>query len=250
MSLATNLAHRARLVRVALTRRFIYTDIIDMAREYGAGITDVCGDLEPFALVGKITGRQEGVLQFPDFDLTAFNRETEAYTAGWSSEPSVSEFLGRLVAARRACTVIELGCFTGWSTIHMAHALKQTGAGKIHYLDYDSRFLAHATESLRRLGLDAWGEPLQGMSNDPAVLARLPTEADVVFIDTSHDYLPTLEEIALYGRRLTPNGCLVLHDSLSAPGVRRAVYESRERFHIHTFATERSNGLTVMFPRS
>jgi predicted O-methyltransferase YrrM len=245
-----NLTDRIRLIRTALTRRFIYTDVVEMAREYGAGITDVCGDLEPFALLQRINGASERPLDFPDFDLAAFNRATESYTAGWSSEPTVSQFLGRLVFAKRAQVVIELGCFTGWSTIHMAYALKQAGAGRIHYLDYEQRFLDHASASLRHLGLEAQGEPLRGMSNDPAVVSRLPAVADIVFIDTSHDYRPTLEEIDLYGKRLAPGGCLVLHDSLSAPGVRRAVFERRDRFHVHTFATERSNGLTVMFPRS
>ena len=52
-----------------------------------------------------------------------------------------------------------------------------------------------------------------------------------------------------FGARLRPRGCLVLHDSLSAPGVRRAVFERRDRFRVATFATERSNGLTILWPR-
>ncbi len=250
MSLQSNLSTRLRLLRIALTKRFVYGDLAAIMRDHGMSITDVCGDTEPFSLLAKLSPDRQPLLEFPAFDPAPFNRTDAAYTDGWSSEPSVSQFLGRLVHAKRARTVIELGCFTGWSTVHMAHALRQTGSGHIHYLDYDQRFLDQTAGNLRRLGLADLATPLQGMSTSPEVLRRLPAEADVVFIDTSHEYQPTLEEIALYRARLAPGGCLVLHDSLSAPGVRRAVRESLDRFHVHTFATERSNGLTVLLPRA
>ncbi len=245
----SNISARLRLLRTALMRRFIYTDIVAMAEQYGLSIRDVCADVEPFEFAALATGSP---LSGPDFsvlreaDFTA----ADAYAAGWSSEPSVGRFLGRLAAARRAAVVIELGCFVGWSTAHIALALaKSNPAGRVHYLDYDRRYLDTAGANLRRLGLEAQGQPHQGMSTDPAVQSALPAKADIVFIDTSHDYECTLQEIDHYGARLNPGGCLVLHDSLSASGVRRAVYERKDRFRVATFATERSNGITVLWPQ-
>lgn len=249
MSVLSNLSTRFRLIRAALTRRFVYDDVLAIARDYGIRITDVYGDTDPFSLMVRVSGDVNALPIFPAFDPATFQCPDTGYTEGWASEPSVSQFLGRLIHAKRAQKVIELGCFTGWSTVHMAYALSQSGSGRIYYLDREPRFLARATDNLLRHGLAQWGEPVEGMADSPAVLSRLPASIDIVFIDTSHDYRPTLQEIDLYGRRLVRGGCLVLHDSISAPGVRRAVLENRERYWVHTFATERSNGLTVMFPR-
>lgn len=244
-----NLTDRLRLLRAALTRRFIYTDIVTMAEQYGLSIRDVCADVEPFELVALAAGVAPAG---PDFsalreaDFTA----TEEFAAGWSSEPTVGRFLGRLTAAGRRAVIIELGCFVGWSTAHIATALAaHVPQGRVHYLDYDPRYLAAATANLRRLGLEGLGVPHLGMSTDVQVQQALPARADLVFIDTSHDYQCTRQEIDHYGARLNPGGCLVLHDSLSASGVRRAVYERKSAFRVATFATERSNGITVLWPK-
>ncbi len=247
--LGANLRPRLQLIRTALLRRFIYPDIVAMAREYGISINDVCADVEPFELAALAAGT---LLPGPDFSVLRESEftDTEAYTEGWSSEPSVGRFLGRLAAARQGAVIVELGCFVGWTTAHLALALaRQVPAGRLHYLDNEPRFLEAATANLRRLGLDGLGVPYLGMSTDPRVQQRLPAQADIVFIDTSHSYVDTLVEIDHFGARLRPRGCLVLHDSLSAPGVRRAVFERRDRFRVATFATERSNGLTILWPR-
>jgi len=245
----SSLPDRLRLLRTALTRRFIYTDVASMAERYGLSIRDVCGDIEPFEFVALASGRApEG----PDFSVLREEHFTasEAYAAGWSSEPTVGRFLGRLAAARKDPVVIELGCFVGWSTAHIALALAAGGSqGRVHYLDYSANYLAAATANLQRLGLGGFGVPYHGMSTDPVIQQALPAKADIVFIDTSHDYKFTLVEIAHFGARLNPGGCLVLHDSLSASGVRRAIHQSRNDFRVATFATERSNGLSVLWPK-
>lgn len=244
----SNLSERLRLLRTAFTRRFIYTDIVAMAEQYGLSIRDVCADVEPFELAALAAGTaQPG----PDFSalLEAEFTAAEDYAAGWSSEPTVGRFLGRLTAAGRRAVVIELGCFVGWSTAHIATALAAgVPGGRVHYLDYNPRYLAAATANLLRLGLAGQGVPHLGLSTDPEIQRALPAKADLVFIDTSHDYDCTLQEIDHYGGRLNPGGCLVLHDSLSASGVRRAVYERKGRFRVATFATERSNGITILWP--
>lgn len=245
----SNLSDRLRLLRTALTRRFIYHDVVAMAERYGLSIRDVCADVEPFELAALAAGT---VPAGPDFSVLREAEFTAAedYTTGWSSEPTVGRFLGRLVAARQGAVVIELGCFVGWTTAHIALALaRNVPHGRVHYLDYESRYLAAATANLRRLGLESQGVPHLGMSTDPKIQQVLPARADIVFIDTSHDYANTLVEIDHYGSRLNPGGCLVLHDSLSASGVRRAIYERKDAFRVATFATERSNGLTTLWPK-
>ena len=248
MSLASNLLPRLRLVRTALTRRFIYPDVTALAAAYGMDYTDVPGDLHPFALVRAIEG---GAVPF---DLGKLE-PVEAFTppgapAQFNSEPSVAQFLGELAYRRKAKTIIELGCFVGWTTAHLAYGLQAHGGGRLVALDPSQEYLDAMMANLRRNGgLDRLVTPLRGMSLDPAVLAALPAQADLIFLDTSHAYPATRDEILAYAGRLAPGGCFVLHDSVNAPGVRRSIVEVAERFRIHTFATERSNGVTVLFPR-
>jgi len=250
MSIRSNLAVRLRLMRLALTKRFVYHDIVAMAEAYGLKIADVRGNVGPLDLWARCATAPEGVL--PDFSPLAAAEiiREDNHTVNWSSEPSVARFLGQLAAARRSGVVLEIGSFIGWTTAHIACGLRHAGAdGRVHYLEFDRAYLERATATLRSLGLASWTVPHHGDSLDPAVQARLPRAADIIFIDTTHAYEQTRAEIAHYRTRLGVGGCLVLHDSVSLPGVRRAVFEVRDEFEMCTFATERSNGVTVMFPR-
>ena len=165
----------------------------------------------------------------------------------FNSEPSVGRFLGQLVFHRRMQTVVELGCFVGWTTAHLALGLQARGAGgRIYCVDYMQEYLDQMQANLRRHGLEQWVTPLRGMSLDGPVLAALPAQADLIFLDTSHAYPDTLEEVLAYAPRLAPGGCLVMHDSVSIAGVRRSLEELPDRFRRLTFATERGNGVTVL----
>lgn len=60
--------------------------------------------------------------------------------------------------------------------------------------------------------------PIVGDDLDPSVLARLPEKVDVLFIDTSHAYDHTLEELRTYVPRVKPGGVVLMHDTeLEAP---------------------------------
>jgi predicted O-methyltransferase YrrM len=107
-------------------------------------------------------------------------------------------------------------------------------------------YLDKTVANLRRHSLDTLVVPIRGMSLDSAVLAAVPLKVDLVFLDTSHAYPDTLQEILAYTPRLAPDGVLVMHDSISIAGVRRSLEELPDRFHRLTFATERGNGVTVL----
>jgi predicted O-methyltransferase YrrM len=60
--------------------------------------------------------------------------------------------------------------------------------------------------------------PIVGNDLDPAVLARLPEQCDVLFIDTSHAYDHTLRELRTYAPMVRPGGVVLCHDTeLEAP---------------------------------
>jgi predicted O-methyltransferase YrrM len=247
MSLASNLGPRLRLLRTAFTRRFIWPDLTAMVKAHGFELREIRANVHPLRFAAPLFG---AVGPGPDYARTLGPAEKFqlAGSHAWNSEPSVSEFLGDLAFLQRARVVVELGCYVGWTSAHLALGLKASG-GRLWCLDYDARFLAAAQNNLMERGLADQANFIKGMSLDPQVLAALPAKIDLLFIDTSHEYEDTIREIAAYEPRLAPGGMIALHDSLSQNGVRRAVLDVWDRFETLTFATEFGNGVTVLKPR-
>lgn len=103
-----------------------------------------------------------------------------------------------------AKNVIELGVRSGVSSIAWLAALQQTG-GHLWCVDIEaapSTITAHPRCTFVR------GDDLA-----PAVMAQLPAQADIVFIDTDHRYELTRAEIAAYSGRVRPGGAMVFHDT-------------------------------------
>ena len=242
-----NLAVRLRLLRIACGRRYVYHDLARLLPPAAPEISDLRGDINPFALAREFPPSPGGL---PDFagigPAAAFTRPE---LPPWNSEPGVAEFLGELIIRRKMRLVVELGSFVGWTSAHLARALRHNGAGRLHCVESVPDFIEVARANLARLGLIDWVEFLAGESLDASILARLPAAVDLVFLDTTHQYDATVKEIACYASRLTPQGCLVLHDSIRWGGVRRAVQEAAAAFRVFTFATEQGNGLTVLLKR-
>jgi predicted O-methyltransferase YrrM len=212
-------------------------------------ITDIRANANPLTFVEALVGNKIPIPNFAE-TLGMTNNFERLGTPKWSSESSVSEFLGELVFRLHARTVVELGCFIGWTSAHLALGLREAGMkGKLWCVDSEARFLEDARANLARLELDQLVTFLCGQSTDEALLANLPSVIDVVFIDTGHSYETTRKEIVTYAQRLNPGGCIILHDSIGFPGVRRAVAEVWDQFHSLTFATERSNGVTVLWSK-
>jgi cephalosporin hydroxylase len=92
-----------------------------------------------------------------------------------------------------------------------------------------------------------WDDPrwsfIEGDDMDPFIIRETPSDVDLLFIDTSHRYQHTLDELVVYGPRVKCGGVILLHDTELevAPGsvqdedrnypVRRAVEDwCRSRF--------------------
>lgn len=246
--IAGNLKWRLRLISIALGSRYIWDDLIKIADQHGFPITDICGNTEPFEFMARLLNgrpvsiddlRFEEIGDYAPFCIWGLNN--------FNAEPSVSRFLGRLVANSGAMSVVELGTFTGWTSAHMALGLKLADkGGALTCVDINQECLDAARANLTRLGLEQRVSYVCGRSLDPEVLKAVPDQIDVIFLDTSHIYEDTVKEIETYFPRLRTAGLFVMHDSVNSPGVRRAVYEIRERFRTISFATERSNGVTIL----
>jgi len=71
-----------------------------------------------------------------------------------------------------------------------------------------------------------------------------------LFIDTSHRYAPTTEELRKYEPFVVPGGVMTLHDTTSYPAVWRAVEEVvGGRSDLRVFRYYHNNGLAVIEKR-
>lgn len=114
--------------------------------------------------------------------------------------------LEKAVIDADARTVIELGVRGGVSTVALLSALKITGGG-LWSIDVS-------------WPVGPWQSALMNNPNwyfyrgdDLSPPTYWPTEADIVFIDTSHAYDHTLKELGLYWHHLKPGGRFLLHDT-------------------------------------
>jgi predicted O-methyltransferase YrrM len=244
----SNLRPRIRLLLTAFSQRYIWSDIGAMAREH-CTYNDVVGDADPLSFAHAVFGTNDPIIPAPpDFSKKLGSVKSfipSGAPDSFPSEPSVGRFLSHLVFYRKPAVVVELGCFVGWASA-LAIALQVNGHGKLYCVDCDQKNLDATVTNLKRLGLDTVTNTLLGKSTEPTVVAGLPNKIDILFIDTSHTYHDTLDEILLYSSRIEETGCMVLHDSISFPGVRRAIREVSDKFRILTFATEGGNGVSVL----
>lgn len=156
---------------------------------------------------------------------------------GGSTDPVALELIGGLIAVTKPERVLELGTWIGYSTILIGGILAhQQPAGTIVTVDPGEETSTFARRHVRHAHLTNVAF-VHGHSTDPQTAARIEALGpfDVCYIDSSHAYEATLIELeALFGRWLTPDGFVLLHDAATtaatfdptgAGGVRRALDE-------------------------
>ena len=244
--LRRNLAVRCRLLRAALFKRAIQEDVFAVAEKNYMPYRDVIAEIDPFEFVGVNPGPAD--FQTIPAPASFLGPDDPPY---YVSEAGVSRFLARLAVHRSSTTILELGCFVGWTTAHLARAAEHLG-GNAHVwaVELDGPRARLAERNLSTQPGAARVTFLAGSSLDPSLHERLPRGLDLVFIDTLHTYETTRREIEIYGARLNPGGCLVLHDSLSFGGVRKAITDAGDHYARFTFASVHGNGMSVIVPRA
>ena len=149
----------------------------------------------------------------------------------------------------KAETIIELGVRSGESTCAFLTAASTTG-GHVWSVD------------VRTPDVPGWWfeDPCWTFihGSDLEVDFLLPEACDLLFIDTSHQYRHTFDELNVYGPRVKPGGVILLHDTdlEVAPGsvsdedrdfpVRRAVVEWCEKVGLSPSFREGWHGLGVI----
>ena len=109
--------------------------------------------------------------------------------------------------AKTAKMVLELGVRNGASTAALLAGMDDSD-GHLWSVDVDwpqppaDQFLDNPRWSF-----------ISGDDMDPFVIGETPLEVDLLMIDTSHRYQHTVDELTVYGKRVTSGGVILLHDT-------------------------------------
>ena len=125
--------------------------------------------------------------------------------------PEGGRLLYALVRAARPSTVVEFGTSFGISTIHLAAAVRDNGAGRVVSTELNAAKAAQARANLAEAGLSDWVTILQGDARQ--TLATVEAPVGFVLLDGWKNlYLPVLR---LLEPRLTPGALILADDTVS-----------------------------------
>ena len=122
-----------------------------------------------------------------------------------------------LIAGNGLSAIVQCGHYVGFSTLMMGFLLRSMGKRKaLLSIDIDPMSTNYTLEWIKRAGLGDYIELRLANSSDrslvPYALEYFGTPPQMVFIDSSHQYAHTLEELDLWYDAVRPGGFLVLHD--------------------------------------
>ncbi len=106
--------------------------------------------------------------------------------------------------------VLELGTRKGNSTLAFLAAAEKTNG---HVWSNDILKADKDPKGMAKWSPNKYWTFVHGDDMDPVVQEQFPTQVDVLFIDTSHEYEHTLHELHAYMPRLTPDGVALFHDT-------------------------------------
>jgi caffeoyl-CoA O-methyltransferase len=181
-----------------------------------------------------------------DEALERVARETaempRAVMATRPDEAALLTMLARLVGARQA---LEVGTFTGYGAISIAHGLAD--AGRLTCLELDGEYAAIARRNLEDAGVADRVEVIVGPALES--LRAMPAEPtfDYVFLDADKTGYPDYYEEVV--RRLLPGGLLLIDNVLLRGGVTDPQEESErimDALNDRVTADERVDSVMVL----
>ena len=150
------------------------------------------------------------------------------------TDPPALMQLGLLLRTAKPLRVLQLGTLVGFSAVYLADILRTNGVGHLVTVDPDVDASELAVRWVQEAGLDHHVSFVEGFSTDPEVGETVARSGpfDLVYLDSSHLYEPTLRELDLIfeeGGWLARDGLLVIHDAATQgvqdAAVRRALDE-------------------------
>ncbi len=140
----------------------------------------------------------------------SLNAEFYERLRDWSDIQGHMHHLHEMTCSYDKPVIMELGTRTGQSTICFLRGIETVG-GELWSTDINpAQVPAHWYD------LDFWNF-LQADDLSPEADNWLPDTADILFIDTSHEYEHTLAELEIYTPRVNPGGIVFAHDTQFEP---------------------------------
>ena len=151
----------------------------------------------------------------PSPHLAAVDESTRSDFPAWGMMVGRQEgrFLEMLVFAAQATRVLEIGTFTGYSSIAMAAGLPE--GGSIISLEVDAHHATIARGNIAAAGLESQISVIEGSALES--LAELSGPYDLVFIDADKVGYDAYFEAVL--PMLAPHGLIVADNTLQGGGV-------------------------------
>jgi len=125
--------------------------------------------------------------------------------------------LRRICLEQEAQTIVELGTWYGNSTKAFLEVCKVLGA-KLISIDIDGAVKDVQPESVKN-------DPNWTFHGMDDMKFDINFPIDVLFIDSSHTYPHTLQELEKYSPWLTSKGVILMHDTVTCPPVARSIQE-------------------------
>lgn len=170
--------------------------------------------------------------------MDAWHTETDGKYVGECSVPPICFLLG-LVMGNNIRRIAQLGHYAGFSALLMGFMARKMGnKNALYSVDIDAEVSAFTQHWVEKAGLGQYVNIVVADSaaeqNIPAARQYLGGPPQLVFIDSSHQYAHTVEELDAWYPALQPGGFILLHDisAFSRPydatgkgGVNRAIVE-------------------------
>jgi len=160
---------------------------------------------------GLLTIEQRGLLQ-RWLDVTEGERLV--------GETSVSAMgmLAGLILGNRIGRVVQCGHYAGYSLLVLGMLMRNAQIdGHIISFDIDQNVTRFTQDWITEAGLDDTAHARVMDSADPFCMAEcmrvMTGPPDLVFIDSSHQYRHTLDELDLWSNLITPGGFIAFHDA-------------------------------------
>jgi caffeoyl-CoA O-methyltransferase len=171
-------------------------------------------DMEPLIYPEALAYAEQHTTAPPPH-LAAVDESTRSQFPAWGMMVGRQEgrFLEFLVFAAQATAVLEIGTFTGYSSIAMAAGLPDDGS--IISLEVDPHHATTARGNIAAAGLEGRISVIEGPALDS--LAQLSGPYDLVFIDADKVGYDAYFEAVL--PMLAPHGLIVADNTLQAGGV-------------------------------
>lgn len=137
--------------------------------------------------------------------------------AGEMNVPLISLLHG-LVGGNRIERIVQLGHYSGYSTLLIGMWLRRMGAAaRLASVDIDAGVTAYTQAWVDKARLRPWVDLIVGDSAAPAALdaclANLGGPPRLIVLDSSHQYGHTVRELDLWAPTLPVGGLIVLHDT-------------------------------------